>query len=727
MHVGNQSLDAALERWLAERHHRGACDASTKVYFAPFSPNGIGNKLLAMVMAFHMALMQGRRLVVTDWPPKTFDVSYALSELMEPSSCQPLFDGDKARPAVKKCTVIWCPGYTRSVFRDAFTQPHWAHMSPQFLDLPREWAHLDWLTWWRAITQFLLRPGPKLLEGLSATLGQLKLLRSAGGRSTPAEPLHRATPAERDAAGSARVVGFAARFGAGVASWASTVRRPLIGVHVRLGDGCWDSKRGGCKYVRSFDAVLTRLREAGLRGGTIFLATDNSTIASQAVRTAVEGFDVVALGEDRTRVEKSHARGDRRKEGDEMLHLQLLDLALLSQADILAGVFGSTFVKTALQLGRAGAYLSLDTFPWCPLLRCYWGWRDMCHNCELCYNSGGGGEACNTNGYHTAGGLDASLRDGRPARAAFKRFMSAVAHDFKCRPFAEHPLAPTMYDSPVVGAHYATSVVSRAPGKPSQPPPTEVCMEPRAAAAGSAIGRDCPCGFRRFAGVDNALGALPKPAFGYGTSLVPASTLRRAAAKNGRRAATAAGSTAFTLEDCERACCDETLCHSVTWRANTSTCVAALAIAHGARASDWCWHPTLSEHAVTSIRLPGSWEAAAQQAALSYLHARTLVRRGAEASGPRVLRKVFSTPVGHSHPMERTVEPSSCEQPSALGGGGTGLLEVSDMVATAVPFEQQLSECPSPTSWAGKPRDEDQSTRPGRRNRRRGGRRQRGA
>ena len=44
------------------------------------------------------------------------------------------------------------------------------------------------------------------------------------------------------------------------------------------------------------------------------------------------GFDVLALREDRNAVEKSHARGDRRKEKDEMLHLQLLDLALLSQA-----------------------------------------------------------------------------------------------------------------------------------------------------------------------------------------------------------------------------------------------------------------------------------------------------------------------------------------------------------------------------------------------------------
>jgi hypothetical protein len=80
--------------------------------------------------------------------------------------------------------------------------------------------------------------------------------------------------------------------------------------------------------VRSFETIVTRLREAGHTSGTIFLATDNATIAAQAVKASIDGFTVVALGEDRTKVEKSHARGDRRREGDEMLHLQLLDLAL---------------------------------------------------------------------------------------------------------------------------------------------------------------------------------------------------------------------------------------------------------------------------------------------------------------------------------------------------------------------------------------------------------------
>ena len=429
-------------------------------------------------------------------------------------------------------------------------------MSPLFLDLPPEWQHLDWLTWWRAITQYLLRPGRALMDGLAATLAKLELLRSPSAPlgSGGAERLHQASVAERARAAS-DAVGFARRFEAGVASWTAGVKRPLIGVHVRLGDGCWDSKRGGCKYVRSFETILTRLRQAGVTSGTIFLATDNSTIAAQAVSRRVEGFEVLALGEDRRRVEKSHAsatavrdnppiklshpapkvcsslvllpspsftslyvlagppppqispkfgsapqlgsRVGAGRERDEMLHLQLLDLALLSQADIIAGVFGSTFVKTALQLGRARTYASLDTFPWCPLLRCYWGWRDM-PNCELCYNSGGGGEACNNGGYHTAGGLRHAVGDMRPARSAFRRFIQTVDRDFKCRPFAEHPLVLSEYDRPVVGAHYAPTFPRRRRRRYALPRPARHRRQPRACVASAASpASTTPCTPRR--------------------------------------------------------------------------------------------------------------------------------------------------------------------------------------------------------------------------------------
>ena len=102
--VGNESLDDQLVRWL-EQQHGGVCSDDTPIYFAPFSPNGIGNKLLGIVMAFHIALMQGRRLVVTDWPPSTLKTSYTLDQILHTSACQQRFDGDRKRPPVKKCSV----------------------------------------------------------------------------------------------------------------------------------------------------------------------------------------------------------------------------------------------------------------------------------------------------------------------------------------------------------------------------------------------------------------------------------------------------------------------------------------------------------------------------------------------------------------------------------------------------------------------------------------------
>ena len=62
---------------------------------------------------------------------------------------------------------------------------------------------------------------------------------------------------------------------------------------------------------------MTRLREAGISGGTIFLATDSATIAGEALAKPTEGFDVVALKEDRNAIEKSHSKNERRREGDE--------------------------------------------------------------------------------------------------------------------------------------------------------------------------------------------------------------------------------------------------------------------------------------------------------------------------------------------------------------------------------------------------------------------------
>ena len=125
----------------------------------------------------------------------------------------------------------------------------------------------------------------------------------------------------------------------------------------------------------------------------------------------------------------------------------------------------------------------------------------------------------------------------------------------------------------------------------------------------------------------------------------------------------------------------------MTYERNSSTCTAGLAIAHGARPSDWCWRPRLAAPStVTSLRLPGGWEAEAVAAAGKVLAATNLVRRGGRASGARLFHKGWnrghwSDPAGHSHPLERTLTPKGCDG----GGGGTRDVVVSDLVTDAVP------------------------------------------
>lgn len=342
----------------------------------------------------------------------------------------------------------------------------------------------------------------------------------------------------------------------------------------------------------------------------------------------------------------------------------------LSQADVVAGVFGSTFVKTALQLGSAPAYISLDSFPWCPLLRCFWGWRDMCHNCDICNNLGGSGEACGARQYHGPGGLRRVMRDQSVAKRAFRRFIETVNRDFRCSPFAYHPMGSTLFDKPVVGTLYA-------PPLPQQPRgwPERRCVD-------RGGGGSCACGFMRYAGVNNAAAQWAKPARGFGLTspLLPSPS----------------------LESCEAACCKEPLCHSAVWAGNESRCVLSLSIAHGARETDWCWHPVPSAGAVTSLRLPGEWEAAAVEGAQRVLVATQLVRRRDRLSSLRAQPSTFRKEAWtdnyrwHYGQGKRTKRGVSCSPPPSAAGS-SGVAYVSSLVADAIPSAPGgLARCGDP-------------------------------
>lgn len=267
-------------------------------------------------------------------------------------------------------------------------------------------------------------------------------------------------------------------------------------------------------------------------------------------------------------------------------------------------------------------------------------------------------------------------------------------------------MASSLYDAPVV-CHYESRKCEYAPSVPqaANSPPAEVhhrapgSVSTHAAGAtaagataagansvGATAATGATCGFRRFAGVDNAAAGRLKPSYGYGISRVVHD---------------ASGRSVPSLDACEQACCAAAMCHSVVWHEASKTCDALLAIAHGARRDDFCWHPTLTAGAITSIRLPGQWLDAAVAAAASVLRATTLVRRGGGA-GARTYRKTnhWTTPAGHAHPLERSIEAISCDAraTSSVGRGAMrgGAVEVSEMLLGAIPLGDPRPGKPKP-------------------------------
>ena len=187
----------------------------------------------------------------------------------------------------------------------------------------------------------------------------------------------------------------------------------------------------------------------------------------------------------------------------------------------------------------------------------------------------------------------------------------------------------------------------------------------RQAAEGQEGQGGCECGFVRYADVDNVAAQRLKPARGFGLTEV---RLREA-----------------SLEACEAACCGEPLCHSVVWLGNESRCVASLAMAHGARKTDWCWHPRAYRTAVTSLRLPGAWEARAVELAERVLAARNIVRRPGEADGaapPAALyRKApWTHAQAHYGRGGRVKHEVSC-----TASAGASTVELSALAADAIP------------------------------------------
>jgi len=162
-------------------------------------------------------------------------------------------------------------------------------------------------------------------------------------------------------------------------------QHPIIGVHLRSGDGCRYGVRARLFDCRTLEDYLPDIRTLSQKYGTkrVFLSTDDAN----AVRDTqvISEFDWVVVPSNRSafmsdvKIEQrltGQAQGTPALDQHQTMVSTLQDLFLLSEADYLVTHQASTMSRLALQLGslfhrRIPPFVSMDG-PWCP------HWRMCC-------------------------------------------------------------------------------------------------------------------------------------------------------------------------------------------------------------------------------------------------------------------------------------------------------------------------------------------------------------
>jgi len=162
-------------------------------------------------------------------------------------------------------------------------------------------------------------------------------------------------------------------------------RHPIIGLHMRGGDGCRYGVRARQFRCRSLQDYLPQLRAMSIKYGVtrVFLATDEPSAIQQAQK--LTEFDWVFVPHDRnplaSNVKIEHRLQDNSPGGlgngkHRMLVAALRELYLLGGADYFVGHLASSFSRLAFNLNivnhrRVPPFISMDG-PWCP------HWRMCC-------------------------------------------------------------------------------------------------------------------------------------------------------------------------------------------------------------------------------------------------------------------------------------------------------------------------------------------------------------
>lgn len=246
--------------------------------------------------------------------------------------------------------------------------------------VPRMFQRQGLLWWFQVLTTYLVRIQQPLAGLLASHPAMAPFVR---------QPIQ--TP-RRDTLDDVRWLGWSVkcgkRFCDGIGpGWRPTSRFDA-GAHIRLGDSCCQTglSKHYMLHVRRCDlnlsVVLRKFREAGVHNGTLFVASDSQRIIDDVARGGAWPFQASYLLINRSRFETAKPTEGLTESKIRLNSLveALMDMVLLSRANLLAGKMMSNFPRVALQMRvqqprrRGGAYIALDDRPWCSRTSCREGW-----------------------------------------------------------------------------------------------------------------------------------------------------------------------------------------------------------------------------------------------------------------------------------------------------------------------------------------------------------------
>ena len=153
-----------------------------------------------------------------------------------------------------------------------------------------------------------------------------------------------------------------------------------VGLHIRVGDACGvrAPRSAFRRCIRSLSGALEILTSQGVRGGSVFIASDSPSIVEQVRLILHSSFNMSFIRLDRRKYERHDKLVEisLQRNGSGTLLEALIDLLLLSRARLVAGSMLGNMPRLALQLrvqppaSTRQPYVSLDGHRWCTTSSC---------------------------------------------------------------------------------------------------------------------------------------------------------------------------------------------------------------------------------------------------------------------------------------------------------------------------------------------------------------------